>query len=110
MESDIIKEANKIIRERNKHSINTLSSKIKSKFDVLTDSREICMKNYLIDLLKFERTRINDKELSITKALGENEIKLESDITFFIKYIEEEKKSKKAYEEVIKIKILISKN
>jgi hypothetical protein len=88
------------LRERNKHSTNTLSSKIKSKFDVLIDSREVCMKNYAIDLLKTERTKINDKELSITKALSDNEVKLESDITNFIRYIEEEKKYKKAYEEV----------
>lgn len=89
------------MRERNKHSTNTLSSKVKSKFDVLIDSREVCMKNYVIDLLKSERTKINDKELAITKALGDNEVRMESDITNFIRYIEEEKKAKKAYEEVI---------
>jgi len=66
------------------------------------------MKNYVIDLLKTERTKINNKELAITKALGYNEIKLESDISNFIKYIEEEKKSKKACEEVIKkLKLII---
>jgi len=77
-----------------------LSSKVKSKFETLTDSREICSKNFVINLLKTERTNLNDKELAITKALGDNEMKLETDVTNFIKYIEEEKKSKKAYEEV----------
>ena len=81
-----------------------MSSKVKSRQESLTDSREICLKNYVIDKLRAERTNINDKELSISKALTENEIKLEQDITTFIRYIEEEKKAKKVYDEVKKMK------
>jgi len=55
--------------------------------------------------LRLERNRINDKELSVTKALGNNEMRLESDITNFIRYIEEEKKAKKAHEEVKFVKL-----
>ena len=59
------------------------------------------MKNYVIDVLKSERTFINDKELSISRSLKGSEIKLDCDYTNFIKYIEEEKKTKKSVEEVI---------
>jgi hypothetical protein len=47
-----------------------------------------------------ERTNLNDKELSISKTLTDNELKLENDITIFIRYVEEEKRSKKFYDEV----------
>ncbi len=54
----------------------------------------------MIDLLKSERTQLNDKELSIRKALNENESKFDNDYSKFLKYIEDEKKLKKAFEEV----------
>lgn len=88
------------MENRNKNSKNSLSSKSKCRSDVIKDTREICMKNYMIDLLKSERTLFNDKELSIRKALNENENKLDNDYTKFLKYIEDEKKIKKAFEEV----------
>lgn len=68
---------------------------------MITDTREICLKNYMIDLLKSERTMLNDKELAIRKALNENESKFDNDYTGFLKYIEDEKKVKKAFEEVL---------
>lgn len=36
----------------------------------------------------------------MAKALTDNEIQLENDVTTFIRYIEEEKRAKKAYDEV----------
>lgn len=47
---------------------------------------------------------MNDKELSISKALTVNELRLENDITTFIRYIEEDKRAKKIMDEVIKNK------
>jgi len=88
------------MQNRNRNASNTLSSKSKCRSDVIKDTREICMKNYMIDLLKSERTQLNDKELSIRKALNENESKFDNDYSKFLKYIEDEKKLKKAFEEV----------
>ncbi len=88
------------MQNRNKDHKNTLSSRGKFRANVISDTREICMKNYMIDLLKYERTMLNDKELLIRKALGENEAKFDSDYTKFLKYIEDEKRVKKNSEEV----------
>lgn len=96
---DIIREANKILKERNKNSGANLASRAKSKLDNIVDCREICLKNYLIDLLKGERTVINDKELSITKALKESESRLDRDYRLFMDYMEGEKKRQKASEQ-----------
>jgi len=88
------------MHNRSKNSTNSLSSKNKCRLDVINDTREICMKNYMIDLLKTERTLLNNKELSIRKALNENESIFDNDYTKFLKYVEDEKKVKKAFEEV----------
>lgn len=98
------------MNSRSKNSTSSLNSKIKSKHEAVVDTREICMKNYMIDLLKAERTFINHKELDITKALKENENKLDLDYTNFLKYIEDEKKIKKAYEEVKKCFLFFIRN
>jgi hypothetical protein len=98
--SDIIKEAKKIMDNRNKSSTNSLSTKNKCRSHLIKDTREVCMKNYMIDLVKSERTLLNDKELSIRKALNENETIFDNDYSKFLKYIEDEKKIKKAFEEV----------
>jgi hypothetical protein len=95
---DIIKEANKIMRERSKNGSNTVS-KYKAKIDYIGDNREICLKNYLIDLLKDKRTEINDRELAITKALKESENKLERDYKDFLSYVEKEKNRAKEQEQ-----------
>jgi hypothetical protein len=101
---DIIKEANKIMRERSKNGSNTIS-KFKAKIDYINDNREICLKNYLIDLLKDKRTEINDRELAITKALKESENKLERDYKDFLSYVEKEKnKTKEQEQEYLYIK------
>lgn len=94
------------MQNRNKNATNSLSSKSKCRSEAIKDTREICMKNYMIDLLKTERTQLNDKELSIRKALNENEATFDNDYTKFLKYIEDEKKVKKAFEEVKKIYLI----
>ena len=103
---DIIGEANKIMRERTKTNGSTLSSKVKSKSDYLHDNKEICLKNYLIDLLKENRTEINDKELAISKSLKESENRLERDYKDFLSFVEREKIRQKDQE----TKYLIIKN
>lgn len=50
------------------------------------------MKNYLLDLLKGERTLINNKENLVTKALKESEHKLDKDFKDFYGYVDKEKR------------------
>ena len=91
---DIIKEANKIMAERHKKGGEN-GGKVKAKTQQIIDNREICLKNYLIDLLKERRMEINDKELAITKALKESENKLEKDYKNFLRLMEDEKNKTK---------------
>lgn len=100
---DFINEANKIMRERMKNKGSTINSKSKFKNVVLQDSKEICLKNYLIGLLKEKRTDLNEKERNIEKALKQSENQLDRDTKIFIDFIERTKnKVKNEDDELIK--------
>ena len=104
---DFINEANKIMRERMKNKGSTINSKSKFKSVVLMDSKEICLKNYLIGLLKESRTDLNEKEKNITKALRDSENRLDTDYRNFIDFVEgTKKKQKKEEEELVRLKTL----
>ena len=91
-QKDFINEANKIMRERMKNKGSTINSKSRLKSVILNDTKEICLKNYLIDLLKEKRTDINEKERNITKALRESENRLDADYKDFVDFVEETKR------------------
>ena len=97
---DIIKEANQIMKERSKNSGLIMSSKNNSIFDFIVQNREICLKNFFIDLLKNERTSIAGKQEKITKALNDSEKKLESDYKEFMMFMDNEKNMTKKNEQV----------
>ena len=102
-----INEANKIMRERMKNKGSTINSKSRKKNVVMNDTREICLKNYLIGLLKEKRTDINEKERNITKALRDSENKLDLDYKNFLNFVEGTKrKQKKEEEELQRLKSL----
>jgi len=98
---DIIKEANQIIKERSKNSGLTVASKTNSVYDFILQNREICLKNYLIDLLKGERTAIAGKQEKITRALNDSEKKLEQDQNEFRLYMDNEKNILQTNEKVL---------
>jgi len=98
---DIIKEANQIMKERSKNSGLSLSNRNNSVYDFILQNKEICLKNYLIDLLKGERTAIAGKQEQITRALNESEKKLEADQNDFRIYMENEKNILQANEKKI---------
>lgn len=79
------------MKERSKNLGSTLLSKPKSKCGYLQDCKDICLKNYLVDLLKEERTDLNDKELMITHAIKESENRLNIDYKNFLSFVEKEK-------------------
>ena len=89
---DFINEANKIMRERMKNKGSTINSKSKFKSEVLMENNEICLKNYLIGLLKEKRTDINEKERKIEKALKQSENQLDRDTKEFIDFVEATKR------------------
>ena len=88
-------EANKIMKERMKNKGNTLNAKHRMRGLVMNDTRDICLKNYLIGLLKESRTDLNEKEKDITKALRDGETRLETDYRNFIEFVENTKKKTK---------------
>lgn len=106
-QKDFINEANKIMRERMKNRGSTINSKSRMKSVTLNETKEICLKNYLIDLLKEKRTDINEKERNITKALRESENRLDADYKDFVDFVEDTKRrQKKEEEELTRLKTL----
>jgi len=99
-QTDIITEANRIMKERTKNLGSTLLSKPKSKQGYLQDCKEISLKNYLVDLLKDERTYMNDKELMITQAIKASENKLNLDYKNFLIFMDKEKQQLKNKDQV----------
>ena len=102
-----ITEANKIMKERMKNKGNAITSKHRMRNLVMNDTRDICLKNYLIGLLKESRTDLNEKEKNITKALRDSENRLDTDYRNFIDFVEgTKKKQKKEEEELVRLKTL----
>ena len=100
-------EANKIMKERMKNKGNTLNAKHRMRGLVMNDTRDICLKNYLIGLLKESRTDLNEKEKNITKALRDSENRLDTDYRNFIDFVEgTKKKQKREEEELVRLKTL----
>ena len=94
-----INEANIILRDRLKKKGSPLFSKSKVRNVVLNESKEIGLKNYLIGLLREKRTDINNKQVTISKALKASESKLDYDYRTFVDFVEETKKKQKKEEE-----------
>ena len=88
------------MKERNRNHGIAVTSKTKSIKEYILDNKEINCKNYLIGLLKGERTFINDKEMNITKALKDSEMQLDLNLQQFNEYSEKEKNINKANEHV----------
>ena len=102
-----ITEANKIMKERMKNKGNAITSKHRMRNLVMNDTRDICLKNYLIGLLKESRTDLNEKEKNITKALRDSENRLDTDYRNFIDFVEgTKKKQKREEEELVRLKTL----
>jgi hypothetical protein len=99
---NVIFESGKIIKDRAFHNNKTvLQGKTNSLYNFLIDNREISMKNFLLDLLKNERDKIETKEGEVSKALKGSEFKLEDDFKKFENFTEYEKKIQKENERVL---------
>ena len=94
----ILYNADNIMKERKKY--NGLGQK-KLKSIALKASKEVCYKNYIINLLKERRININEKELIINQALKDFSEQYEKDHKKFINLVEEIKKKQRGDEDAI---------
>ncbi len=83
---DVILESTKIVKEKNlqKNTTALVSSKTNSLNNFVVDNREISMKNFLLSLLRYERSSILSTEGAIAKALKEFQNNLRLIINFLI--------------------------
>ena len=97
----MVTEALKIVKERSKHTtIANTALKVYSAYDFIEENKDISHKNYLINILKNERTNLNEKEKKITDALKVCEKKLTSDEIEFNDCKENDLAEKKLQEQV----------
>jgi hypothetical protein len=93
-------DSTRIMKEKEiQNNNNQVLQKNSSLYGFMSDNREICLKNFLLDLLKGERNSIQNKELTVTKALDESKNKLDFDYGKFIKFTEIEKNKQKLMEQ-----------
>lgn len=95
-----ILDSRKFIEDKNKPKDNQ-KKQVDSIFNFVVDNREISMKNFLLDLLREERSLIDSKELLVSKTLKESETRLDKDYKAFIEFVEEDKKVKRLNEQKI---------
>ncbi len=99
--SQIISEAMKIVKERSKHStMATTSLKVSSAKEFIEENKDISHKNYLINILKNERTNLNEREKQITVSLKACEKKLSNDEVEFNECKNVDTKERKEHEQV----------
>ena len=60
-----------------------------NKKEIIKQSKEISLNNYLIDLIKKERININKKELLIKASLINNSIKLEKNYQYCLNFLDQ---------------------
>ena len=104
----LLKNADQIVKERNRHYIGRRLKQTKS--TILIKSKEICLNNFLITQLKDKRTEINDKQTLIFSKLQSCEKKFELDYKNFIDFVEKINKKEKEEEEFLNGLKNISKN
>ena len=87
--NDYIKEANKIIYQRlDEKNTEYTGNKNKNKITVLSDTREICRNNFVIDSIKKNIHKIKLIEKNYKSSLVKTEKELETDLKVFHKFLE----------------------
>ena len=96
---ELIDQADKIVRNRmNMHGVNIGTSKHHLRKVSIAISKAISQKNYTINLLREQRTKINEKEYIINQAVNEFSAQYENDYKNFIDFVAEEKRKQIAEE------------
>ena len=110
IKEELIKSANNILSQRmyNKSPIKFLPYGLKR--TIINESKEISLKNYMIDLIKMKRNDINNRELLINTSLINSSDKLERDYKNFLNSVDNLKSEQKNDEEKLgKIKMIYDK-
>jgi hypothetical protein len=97
---ELISDSNKIIHEQAFQNSRVVQ-KNDSIFNFINENREISMKNFILDLLKSERTKILTKEGEVTKALKDSEGKLDEDFKRFENFTEYERNKQKEMDKIL---------
>ena len=104
---ELFKSANNIINQRINHISPSKIIPYGFKRTYINASKEISLKNYLIDLIKKKRNEINNNELKINNSLKSSSDKLEKDYKNFFISIDNLKNEKKREEDKLNhIKII----
>ena len=68
--------------------------------DFIQNNKEVCLKNFIGQLLHVEKEKIETKKVEIQKALDGSSKKLDNDYKSFMSYIDNEKEIAKKNDEV----------
>ena len=103
---DYILEANKIMQKRNENkNTDLLGLKNKNKNSIISDTKEICLNNFVIEAIKnnINNMNITEKDHKQSLVLSENEF--ETDYKTFLNFLENRKKKlKKENDALLKLK------
>lgn len=97
----LLEKADDIIKERLKSNGKLINNKKYEKNVAIKLSKDISLKNYVINLLKIKRTEINNKERIMNNALLEFTNQFNFDYKTFTEYIEDVKRKQKLEEDLI---------
>jgi len=93
-----IEDSEKILAMRSKNVNN--GTKGDSVSDFIQNNKEVCLKNFIGQLLHVEKEKIETKKVEIQKALDGSSKKLDNDYKSFMSYIDNEKGIAKKNDEV----------
>ena len=103
---DYILEANKIIQKRTENkNTDLLGLKNKTKTSIISDTKEICLNNFVIEAIKNNINNMNIKEKDHKQSLVISENEFETDYKTFLNFLENRKnKLKKENDNLLKCK------
>ena len=96
----ILEKADDIIKERLKSNGKQINKKYEKNVAIKL-SKDISLKNYVINLLKIKRTQINDKERMMNNALIEFTEQFNIDYKAFLEYVEDVRKKQKIFDDLV---------
>ena len=104
--NDYILEANKILQKRTENkNTDLLGLKNKTKSSIISDTKEICLNNFVIEAIKNDINNMNIKEKDYKKSLVNSENEFETDYKTFLSHLENRKnKLKKENSNLLKFK------
>ena len=98
---DIVFESTKLLKSIQLRKNSSLSNEVEPLNTFITDSKEISVNNVLINLLKTESGRLENKEQNVLKAFKEENENFKRDQNNFEEYSETQKQACKEIEQVL---------